>query len=214
VKILVFGAGGAIGRRVLDESLDRGHDVTAVYRSVPATSRDGLRVIRGDVRDPLAVLPPAGQDAVISAVGAAPATASPNYSVYLDAAQALVGALRAMGEQAPRLIVVGGAGSLQAGPDVRVLDTPQFPSQFREEALAQAQALQHYRAVSDVRWTYVSPAALIEPGLRTGRFRTGGDHLLVDEHGDSRITIEDYAAALIDELEQPQAIGRRMTVAY
>lgn len=214
MRILVFGAGGAIGRRVIDEAIARRHDVTALYRSLPDASRRGLRAVRGDVRDPLPVLRAAGTDAVVCAVGAGATSPSPDYPIYLDAAKSLVTALRSLPDPAPRLIVVGGAGSLQAGPDLLLLNAPQFPVQFRQEALAQASALNYYRTVTDVRWTYLSPAALLEPGTRTGQFRTGGDHLLSDEHGHSRITIEDYAAALLNELEQPTAIGRRMSVAY
>jgi len=214
MRIVVFGAGGAIGRRVVDEALDRGHRVTAVHRTPPATRRDGLEVVRGDVRDPLPVLRLAVLDAVICAVGAGAMGSSPDYPVYADAAQALVAALRAGPEPAPRLVVVGGAGSLEASPGVLVVDAPQFPAHLLDEALAQGRALAYYRGVSDVRWTYVSPAAQLEPGERTGRFRTGGEQLLVDADGHSRITIEDYAAALLDELERPRAIGRRMTVAY
>jgi len=192
VKVAVFGAGGTIGRQIVGEARERGHDVTAVRRA------------DGDVRDPLAVL--GDQDAVISAVGS-----KSDPRIYLDAAKALVAALRA---HHARLIVVGGAGSLQAGDGRRLVDTPGFPPEFREEALGQAAALDFYRTVSDVRWTYVSPAAELTPGLRTGRFRTGGDQLLTDDDGRSRITIADFAAAIVDELERPQAIGRRMTVAY
>ncbi len=214
MKVMVFGAGGAIGRRIVNEAVDRGHEVIAVHRTQPDTSRAGVTVVAGDVRDPAALLEREQPDAVVSAVGAAAGTApSPDYAVYLDAAQALVESLRSLGDQAPRLVAVGGAGSLNAGPGLKLIDTPQFPAQFRDEALAQARALDFYRGVSDVRWTYVSPAALIEPGTRTGRYRTGTDDLLVDEHGHSHISMEDYSAALIDELEQPQAIGRRMTVA-
>ena len=210
MRLLVFGARGTIGRRIVDEALERGHDVTAVHRK-PAAERDGLRVIVGDVRDPRpALLAAPGTDAVISAVGAG----LTDYRVYIDAARALVDALRALRDQTPRLIVVGGAGSLQASPGLRLLDMPEFPAQFREEALAQAEALDLYRTVSDVRWTYVSPAAQIAPGARTGRFRTGGDQLLIDDLGHSRITIEDYAAAILDELDDPPAVGRRRTAAY
>ena len=209
----MFGAGGSIGRQIVHEALARGHDVTAAHRQPPA-NQDGHRVIAGDVRDPRPALAARDQDAVISAVGAGLTGASPDYRVYIDAARALVDALRTRGDRAPRLIVVGGAGSLQVGPDQRLLDTPEFPAQFREEASAQADALSFYRTISDVRWTYVSPAAQIASGARTGRFRTGRDELLTDDQGQSRITIEDYAAAVLDELEHPEAIGRRMTAAY
>ena len=209
----MFGAGGSIGRQIVHEALGRGHDVTAVHRQPPA-NQGGHRVIAGDVRDPLPALAARDQDAVVSAVGAGLTGASPDYRVYIDAARALVDALRTRGDRAPRLIVVGGAGSLHVGPDQRLLDTLGFPAQFHAEASAQADALAFYRTISDVRWTYVSPAAQIAPGARTGRFRTGRDELLTDDRGQSRITIEDYAAAVLDELEHPEAIGRRMTSAY
>ena len=213
MKLLVFGAGGSIGRQIVHEARARRHDVTAVHRRPPA-SRHSHHVIAGDVRDPLPALAAHGADAVVSAVGAGLTRASPDYRVYLDAAHALVDALRTRGDRAPRLIVVGGAGSLHVGPHRRLLDTPEFPAQFREEASAQADALAFYRTISDVRWTYVSPAAQIAPGPRTGRYRTGRDDLLTDDQGQSRITVEDYAAAVLDELEHPNATGRRMTVAY
>lgn len=215
MKLLVFGAGGAVGGRIVHEAVERNHEVVAVHRTPPKVSRAAATVVEGDVREPGELLEREEPAAVVSAVGAAPATSSsPDYAIYLDAAEALIEALRAMRDRAPRLLVVGGAGSLSAGPDLKVIDTPQFPAQFRDEALAQARALEFYRGVSDVRWTYVSPAALFEPGDRTGSYRTGRDDLLTDADGHSRITMEDYAAAMLDELEQPQAIGRRMTVAY
>jgi uncharacterized protein len=212
VRLLVFGAGGSIGRRIVLEAIDRDHEVTAAFRKTPEDPPSGAQVVVADVRRPAEALDGRRLHAVISAVGAGAPGPRPDYEIYLDAARSLTAALRA--GAGPRLIVVGGAGSLDAGSGMKVIDTPQFPSQFRQEALAQARALEHYRTVEDVPWTYVSPAAMIEPGERTGRFRTGRDELLTDAEGHSRITIEDYAAAIVDELEQPQAVGRRMTVAY
>jgi putative NADH-flavin reductase len=214
MRILVFGAGGSIGGRVVNEAVGRGHDVTAVLRRGSSASADGARVVTGDVRDPLPVLRDGPHDAVVSAVGAAALSDTPDYPIYLDAAEVLVDSLRALREAAPRLLVVGGAGSLRAPSGARVIDTPEFPAQFREEALAQSRALEFLRSVSDVRWTYVSPAAMIEPGERTREFRVGGDDLLVDATGHSRISMEDYAVAMLDEIEEPRAVGRRMTVAY
>jgi putative NADH-flavin reductase len=208
--VLVFGAGGAIGSRVVREAVARRHEVTAVHRRPPVDAeRD--RVVAGDVRDPEPALARHDPEVVVSAVGAGPAR---DHRVYGDAARALVGALRTRGDRAPRLLVVGGAGSLLVGPGRRLLDTPGFPAAFRADALAQAEALAFYRTVADVRWTYVSPAAQIAPGERTGRFRIGEDELLVDDQGRSRISIEDYASALVDEIERPSAVGRRMAVAY
>jgi uncharacterized protein len=113
-----------------------------------------------------------------------------------------------------RLIVLGGAGSLEVAPGVRVLDSPEFREEWRPDALAQAEALELYRsATTDVDWTYVSPAAVMVPGERTGAYRTGEDRLLVDESGDSRISMEDFAVALLDEAESAEHVRRRFTVA-
>jgi hypothetical protein len=113
-----------------------------------------------------------------------------------------------------RLLVVGGAGSLEIAPGLQVVDTPDFPPQWKESALGARDALELLKAEQGLDWTMLSPAALIEPGERTGRFRLGGDQLLVDGEGASRISLQDYAVAMIDELERPAHIGRRFTVAY
>ncbi len=217
MKVLIYGATGSIGSRITQEARDRGHEVTAVVRNPSRTpvQEAALEVIAGDVLDKEAAAKHArGRDAVISAVGAGIRGPAPRFDIYRGAAESLIEALRTLGETAPRLLVVGGAGSLEVAPGVRLVDTPEFPGMFRQEALAQAEALDYYRCVTDVEWTYLSPAVLIEPGARTGRYRTGGDALLTDQEGSSAISTEDYAAALVDELETPQAIGRRLSVAY
>jgi uncharacterized protein len=114
-----------------------------------------------------------------------------------------------------RLVWVGGGGSLLVAPGVRVIDTPEFPAEWKAEASAQVQALELFRAsTSDVEWSFLSPPAVIEPGQRTGRYRTGGDLLVTDEKGVSRISVEDYAVAFLDELERPAHIRQRFTIAY
>ncbi len=216
MKILIYGATGNIGSRIAREALQRGHDVTRVARH-PARAQSGelAEVVEGDVLDrPSAESLARGKDAVVSAVGAGFSGPAPAFDVYRKAAESLVQALRSMGEGAPRLLAVGGAGTLEVAPGVRLVDTPQFPDMFKSEALGQAEALDFYRSVTDVRWTYVSPAMVIEPGERTGRYRTAGDQLLVDDQGNSKISMEDYAVAVVDELETPKAVGRRITVAY
>lgn len=217
MKVLIYGATGNIGSRLAREALDRGHEVIAVVRDPSRTpAHEGpFEVAGGDVLDSeLAGELAGGRDAVISAVGAGIWGPDPRFDIYCTAAESLVEALRTINENAPRLLVVGGAGSLEVAPGVRLVDTPEFPAMFHEEALAQADALNYYRTVTDVEWTYLSPAAIIEPGARTGRYRTGDDAMLTDESGNSTITTEDYAAAFVDELERPQAIGRRLSVAY
>jgi len=214
MKVLLFGASGAIGSQIATELLDRGHEVTGVSRSGTAgdLSHQNLSVTAGDATDPATVtrLAP-GHDAVVTATG--PVRGSSDDPQDLVAvAKALIDGLRQVGVR--RLVVVGGAGSLEVAPGVRVVDTPDFNPAWKPAALAHADALAVYRTVSDLDWTYISPAGLIGPGERTGKFRLGGDRLLTDAAGNSRISIPDYAIALVDELEQGNAIGRRITAAY
>ncbi len=214
MKITVIGGGGMIGQRVVREALDRGHHVTVLVRD-PArvTEKDErLSVAKGDVLDKATLAGAfAGRDVVISAVGTARAK-DPDYTLYRNAAESLVEVLRGMGEKAPRLIVVGGVGSLFDANGQMLLE--RVPKERKPEHLGQKAALDFYRSVSDVQWTYVSPPGRIAPGERKGIYRTGDDQLLVDAKGESAISMEDYAVALIDEAENPGHTGRRFTVAY
>ena len=110
--------------------------------------------------------------------------------------------------------MVGGAGSLEAAPGVLVIDTPQFPEAWKATAEGARQALELLRQERTLDWTMLSPSAMLEPGKRTGQFRLGDDRLLVDANGESRISLEDYAVAMIDELEKPAHSRRRFTVGY
>ena len=112
------------------------------------------------------------------------------------------------------MLVVGGAASLQVAPGKILLDSPDFPVEWKAIATAHAQALKVYRTDSELDWTYFSPAAFITPGQRTGKFRLGKEDLLVDGTGQSRISMEDFAVAVVDELEQPQNVRQRMTIGY
>jgi putative NADH-flavin reductase len=216
MKIALFGATGAIGQRIAQEALRRGHTVTAVVRDPAALTErhENLRVVRGDVTNPDAIADAVrGQDAVISAVGPRYGHGGETDALFADAARALIAALPAAGVS--RLLILGGAGSLEAAPGVRVMDTPEFPALWKGNARGQADALDVYRTGGgDLEWTYVSPAAIIEPGARTGKYRVGGEQLLTDAQGQSRISSEDYAVALIDELENPRHRKQRITVAY
>ncbi|WP_431046503.1 NAD(P)-dependent oxidoreductase [Streptomyces sp. P1-3] len=213
-KIALFGATGTIGRRVLDEALSRGHEVTAVVRDPAKLTADHpkLTVTTGDVLDPASVAAVAkGQDVVVSAVGGGD---GPGHQQLIPAAaRSLVAGLRTLGDGAPRLIAVGGAGSLETAPGVRVWDAPGLPDWLLQIMHAHGEALEFLRTVGDVRWTSLSPAATIEPGERTGTYRTGDDQLVADADGNSYITAEDYAVALVDEVESPRHVGRRFTVA-
>lgn len=113
-----------------------------------------------------------------------------------------------------RLLVVGGAGSLEVKPGLRVIDTPDFPEQWKGTARATADVLELLRGERDIQWTFLSPAAMLQLGTRTGTFRLGTDQLLVDANGQSHISTQDYAVAMIDELEKPTHIRQRFTVGY
>jgi putative NADH-flavin reductase len=210
MKIAIIGATGTIGSRIAQEALARGHSVTAVARD-PAKVKDGrVKAVRGDVTDPAGLAQALkGHDAVVSAVGPAHGGGP---DLVVTAARALAQALPRAGVK--RVIFVGGAGSLEVKPGLQVVDSPGFPEAWKPVALAHRDALNVWRNVKDLDWTYLSPAALIEPGKRTGKYRTGGDQLLTDAKGESRISAEDYAVAVLDELEKPRNVRRRMTVAY
>jgi uncharacterized protein len=210
LKIALFGSTGRIGTRILNEALGRGHKVTAIVRdaSQQTVKRPNLEYKTGDVLKPESVaIATKGSDAVISAYG--PGAGDANQIV--TAAQALV---EGVGTNLPmRLIVVGGAGSLEVSPGVQLVDTPDFPPAYKKLALAHRDALEIIRR-APFDWTYVSPSAEIDEGSRTGHFRTGANQLLVDSSGRSRISMEDFAVAILDEVEKPKFSRARFTVGY
>jgi uncharacterized protein len=209
MKILIIGATGNIGSRILREAVSRGHEVTAVVRREGALqSEPRVEVERADARDAGEVARLAdGHDAVVVAVSARREGDAPIPEVV----RAAVEGVRSAG--VARLFVVGGAGSLEVAPGVQLVDTPEFPEAYKAESLQQREALDVVRA-SGVNWTYLSPAVVITPGERTGRYRVGGDEVLTDAEGNSLISMEDYAVAVLDELEDPNHERRRFTVAY
>jgi putative NADH-flavin reductase len=214
-KIALIGATGSIGQRILHEALNRGHQVTAVVRDPAklADKHDNLTVTTGDALSPASVAEFAqGQDVLISAVGGGDGPG--HTATILPAAQSLIEGLRTLGAAAPRLITVGGAGSLRTPDGSPVWDTPGLPDFLVEIMHAHGHALDFYRTVEDVEWTNVSPAKTIEPGERTGTYRTSPDDVVADGNGVSRITSEDYAVALLDEVEKPQFAKTRFTVGY
>jgi putative NADH-flavin reductase len=147
----------------------------------------------------------------VNAVGSARAK-TPDRDLYRKAAESLVSVLRGFGEKAPRLIVVGGVGSLKDPSGQLILD--RVPPERKPEHLGQKAALDYYSTVNDVSWTYVSPPGSILPGQRTGVFRLGDDTLIRNDKGESHITMEDYAVAIVNEAENPRHVGRRFTVGY
>jgi len=212
MKVLIFGASGAIGTAIATELHDRGHEVVAASRRGAPAGGLPVATITADATDPDSVAAAAtGVDAIVSAIG-------PQWDgvdtpeVLVAGAKGLVAGAAKAGVD--RVIVVGGAGSLEVAPGVRIVDTAEFPAEWKPVALAHADALEVFRDVDDLDWTYVSPPALIEAGDRTGSYRKGSDTLLVDDSGTSRITHPDFAIAIADELEQGTAIRQRITVAH
>jgi uncharacterized protein len=213
LRIAVLGGNGMIGQRIVNEALERKHHVTLVVRdSSRVTQRhDRLKIEKGDVLDSSGVARLAAEhDAVVSAVGTARAS-NPDYTLYLRAAESLVTGFRKAGADRSRLIVVGGVGSLTDPTGKLLLE--RVPEARRPEHLGQKAALDFYRTITDIKWTYVSPPGSIAPGKRTGKYRVGLDEILIDANGESQISMEDYAVAILDELEQPRHIGKRFTVA-
>ncbi|MGB6067891.1 MAG: NAD(P)-dependent oxidoreductase [Desulfomonilaceae bacterium] len=211
MKLIVFGATGKLGSRIVKEALERGHQVTAVVRDATRfqDSHERLTAAIGDVTDAASVAAVVtGHDAVISAVGP---TRNSRPELVVDAARALIDGLTRAGIR--RVVVGGGAGSLEVSPGVQLVDTPDFPKEWLDIALAHRDALDVIRA-ADLDWTYISPAAFLQPGERTGKYRIGTDQLLTDEKGESRISMEDVAIAFLDEVEKPRFVRRRMTAAY
>jgi putative NADH-flavin reductase len=203
MKIAVIGATGNIGSKIIVELLTRGHDVTGLTRH-PEQLQPNVKFIarRGDVNDEAGVAELlAGHDAVISAV-----------KFQLMDPNILIRAVKKA--LAKRLLVVGGAGSLEVAPGVELVDTPDFPKPWKAEALAGREFLNILRGERELDWTFLSPPALLALGERTGKFRLGTERLLVDANGESKISIEDYAIAMVDELERPRHSRQRFTVGY
>jgi putative NADH-flavin reductase len=209
-KIILFGATGNIGQRILAEALQHGHEVTAFVRD-PAKLKDAVKptgIAQGDVTNPAeAARAIDGHEVVISALG----PRSENPREIVDLYQSLTTGMRQAGVR--RLIVVGGAGQLEVAPGIRLSDTPEFPKEFLGVAKAHGDLFELLQG-TDLNWTYISPAAFIHPGERTGKYRRGADQLLVDSKGNSEISMEDYAVGLLDEVEKPEAVRRRITFAW
>lgn len=202
MKIALVGATGNVGTRIVDELVNRGHAVTAIARHPEKLAgRDGVttKAIDAGVADEL-VDAMKGHDAVVSSL-----------RFHGTDPNKLVEAVKASGVK--RYLVVGGAGSLNVAPGVRLIDTPEFPEAYKAEASAGADFLDILRGENDLDWTFLSPSALFVPGERTGKFRLGNDDLLVGAGG-STISYEDFAVAMVDEIENPAHSRRRFTVGY
>ena len=213
MKIALIGATGFVGSAILQEALQRGHEVTAIVRHPEKVKPHAkLHPRKGDAynEDEVARLV-AGHDAVISAFN--PGWSNPDiYNQQVKGTQAIIIGVKKAGLK--RLLFVGGAGSLEVKPGVQSVDTPEFPKDWKQGSLATREALNLLRKESGLEWSFLSPSADLSPGQRTGQFRLGTDQLLRDANGESRISVEDYAMAMIDEVEKPKHIRRRFTVGY
>ena len=233
MQIGVVGATGTIGSRIVTEALDRGHQVTAFSRDISdiEDSRENIRWRNVDVTDAdgiAAVLP--GLDVLVSGFGAGNAATDPadavaraiaDPGIYARAAAALLTALESRPQL--RLVVVGGAASLEVKPGLVFSDSDELlnaaidgfglPREYAAAMRGHGDALNLYRT-SNRLWTYLSPAVEIAPGERTGRFRIGGDQPVLDAEGRSRISAEDAAVAVLDEVEVPRFVQRRFTIGY
>lgn len=204
MKVAVLGASGRAGSEITKELAARGHQVIAIARKPEAIpTADGITAMQGDAHDPQALAEKIkGADAVISAL---------HFDVT---AETLLAAVKAAGVS--RLLVTGGAASLEVAPGKKLWDvmSETLPAEWRPAVLGGMAFLADIRKEQDVDWTFFSPAALIEVGPRTGKFRLGKDQLVTDANGDSKISFADYAIAMVDELEQHRHPRTRFTVAY
>lgn len=217
MKLAVIGASGFVGSVVVREALDRGHEVTAIARNPEKITAAGekLHKVEADVYNEARIVEVLkGHDAVISAYN--PGWSNPNiFEETLAGGKAVQEAVKKSGVK--RLLVVGGAGSLYMAPGKQLVDTPEFPEAYKAGALALRDYLNVIKEEKELDWTFLSPAIEMHQGTsgeRRGTYRKGGEHPLFNEEGRSVISAEDMAIAILDEIEQPQHIRQRFTVAY
>lgn len=216
MKLVLFGATGNVGRRIAAEALRRGHDVVGVVRDPAAVTAPDprVRLVQGDATKAESVAEVVrGADAAVSAISPRPNARGLPQPKLAENARALIAGLRQAGTR--RVLYVGGASTLEIAPGRQLLDEPSFPEAYKAEALEGREALKIWRTEAEgLDWTFLSPAMEIGPGERTGTYRTTGEQMLFDAKGKSFISFEDYAVAVLDELERPQHVGRRFGVAY
>jgi uncharacterized protein len=217
MKLALIGASGFVGSALLNEALQRNHQVTAIVRHPEkiTVQHPRLTVKKGNVFnvDEVALLV-AGHDAVLSAYN--PGWTNPAiYEEFLQGAKAIQEGVKKAGVK--RLLVVGGAGSLEVAPGVQLIDTPQFPAEWKPGALAAREYLNIIKKETALDWTFLSPAIVMHPGvehIRTGKYRTGTDQPVFNDKGESTISVEDLAVALVDEAEKKQFVKKRFTVGW
>ncbi|MFC1927273.1 NAD(P)-dependent oxidoreductase [Chloroflexota bacterium] len=212
MKVAIIGASGFIGSYVRDEALARGHQVTAIVRHPEKiTVQDPrLHVVKADILKGKVDELVKGHDAVISAYSAG-RSGSGIYDEQIEGYKAIISGVKKSGIK--RLLVVGGASTLEVSPGVQLIDT-MSPEQITQGMLATREMLYMLRKEKELEWIFLSPAATIASGERTGNYRVGKDQVVKNKEGESKISTQDYAVAMLDELENPRHIRERFTVAY
>ena len=207
MRIGIIGATGKVGNLVLEEAIERGHDVTAIVRNASKLSNSNINVLEKEIYD-ITAEDLKDLDVVVNAFGAPLG----EEEAHVTAGRALIEALKGTDTRA---IIVGGAGSLYVdkAQTTKLIDTPEFPEIFVPTAKGQGRNLQDLEATQGITWTFLSPSADFNAeGVRTGSYQSGKDNLLVNSNGNSYISYADFAIAILDEIENPQHKNDRFTV--
>jgi putative NADH-flavin reductase len=219
MKIAVIGASGRIGSRITNEAVSRGHTVTAIARSAGSIeAKPGVTPVVADLFDtPALTNALKGHDVVIAAFGPGQKERADDsvdpFDLFVQAGKAITEAVKGAGVK--RLQVVGGAASLKLPSGEQLVESDQWPPQFQKNLVkGLRQVMYNLKEEKDLDWVFFSPAIFIEPGVRTGKFRLGKDHIIFDDKGESRISMEDYSIAMVDEAEQQKHHQERFTIGY
>tara|TARA_Y100000034_G_scaffold50903_1_gene62636 strand:+ start:574 stop:1212 length:639 start_codon:yes stop_codon:yes gene_type:complete len=212
MKLIVLGASGWIGSHIVAEAKSRGHEITALVRAHDKFDVPNVTAKSFDLNNPSDNLSALISDETVF-VAAIGGRALGNHEIVKNTAERLLNELPSTNIE--RLLWVGGAGSLEVAPNLKLIDTPEFPAEYKDEAIAQGEALDVFKhSSSPLNWTFISPAAEIFPGDKLNQYRIGAEQLITDEQGNSRISVADYAVAFVDEIEKAAHINKRMGVAY
>jgi putative NADH-flavin reductase len=218
MKVALIGASGFVGSKILAEALQRSHQVTAIVRNPEKIQPDkNLNTKKADVLnvDELSKLL-AGHDVIVSAFNPARGVAGAHvYDLHVQGHKAILAAAKKSGVK--RFLGVGGAASLKTPEGIELIDSPQFPAayeQFKPGIRGTRELYYLLKQEPALDWVFIAPSVVIAPGERTGKFRIGKDHVLYNDKGESKISLEDYAVALVDEMERPQHHNERITIGY
>jgi uncharacterized protein len=219
MKVALIGASGFVGSKILAEALQRGHQVTAICRNPDKiqTSHKNLTVEKADVLnvDQLAKIL-AGHEVIISSFNPARGVAGAHvYDLFVTGHKAILAAVKKSGVK--RFLGVGGAASLKTPEGIELIDSPQFPAAYEpfKPGIRGTRELYYLlKQEPSLDWVFIAPSVVIAPGERTGKFRVGKDHVLYNDKGESKISLEDFSVALVDEMENPKHHNERITIGY